>query len=161
MMLQQKELHVQNLILVQQPVRHWYANNSKEVHDMKTKELDFHGCGKPQPLQMSWTCWANRLLSRTLEQMSCCVLCQVARCNRLMAVECSVCCCRTDVHTVCISGIYFFSCCWTNSRLAAWTQCLFVLKHAVSTLGFTTDDSVFSKRNPVHPLQDCFMICSQ
>lgn len=74
---------------------------------MKTKELDFYGCGKPQPLQMSWMCWANRLLSRTLEQMSCCVLCQVAGSDRVMSVECNVWCCRIDVHTVWISGIFF------------------------------------------------------
>lgn len=53
----------------------------------------------------------------------------------------------------------FFS--WANSRLAAGTQCLFVLKHAVCALGFISYGSILSKRNAVHPLQDCFMICSQ
>lgn len=59
----------------------------------------------------------------------------------------------------CLHFRVFFS--WANSRLAAWTQCLFVLKHAVCTLGFTSYGSILSKRNAVHPLQDCFMICSQ
>lgn len=49
----------------------------------------------------------------------------------------------------------------TNSRLASWTKCPFVLKRAVCTPGFTSYGSVLSKRHPVHPLQDCFMICSQ
>lgn len=102
------ELCVQNLILVWQPVRHCFVSNSKKVHDMKTKELDFCGCGKPQPLQMSWMCWANRLLSRMLEQMSCSMLCQVAGSDRVMSVECNVWCYAIDVHTVCISGIFFF-----------------------------------------------------
>lgn len=93
------------------PIRHRYVSNSKKMHDVKTKELNIYGCGKPQPLQMSWMCWANRLLSRMLEQMSCCVLCQVAGSDRVMSVECNVCnvwYCGTDVRTVCILGIFFF-----------------------------------------------------
>lgn len=93
--------------------------------------------------------------------MSCCVLCQVAGSDRVMSVGCNVWCCRIGVHTVCVSGIFlflFFFSCWTNSRLAAWTQCLFVLKHAVCALGFTSYGSVLSERNPVNPLQDCLMM---
>lgn len=56
---------------------------------------------------------------------------------------------------------FFFFFYWTNSRLAAWTQCLFVLKCAGCAPGFTSYSSILYKRNQVHPLQDGFVICRQ
>lgn len=152
------ELHVQNLILVWQPVRHWYVNNSKKVQDAKTKKVSFYSCGKPQPVQMSWICWVNRLLSECWNRGA------VVSSSRIWQgyfcrMQCLV--LWNYVHTVCISGlvVFFFLVELIPGWLHGLNACLcwnMLFALLVSHLRVQ-----FSKRNPVRPLQDCFMICSQ
>lgn len=92
------KLHIQNLILVVQPVRHWYVSSSKKV---KTKESDFFSYNPSR--------WAGciGLIGSFQEHWNRRAVCTLAHSKVWQSVECNIWCWGIGVHSVYISGWFF------------------------------------------------------